>query len=202
MFVSHKPEAKTVERFLKRQQNQLFSYAEVGSTRGPAPLGYNVDHHRIRLGKGLETFDRAIEAIKTWRMFGMDWTEIFPGNAPIEDGSTVAILIRHLGFWSLNASRIVYVIDDHDEVQRFGFAYGTLPDHAEQGEERFSVEYHAADGSVWYDLFAFSRPRHILARLGYPFSRGLQRRFARDSLRAMEQAVNYEGSDSESRRSR
>jgi uncharacterized protein (UPF0548 family) len=198
MLVSHKPDAKAVERFLDRQQNQPFSYPEVGSTRGPAPSGYNVDHNRICLGKGLEAFDRAIEGIKTWRMFGTDWTEIFPRDAPIEDGSTVAILVRHLGFWSLNASRIVYVIEDHDEVKRFGFAYGTLPDHAEQGEERFSVEYQPADGSVWYDLFAFSRPRHILARLGYPFSRRLQRRFARDSLKAMEQAVNYEGSGSRS----
>ena len=198
MFVGHKPDAKTLERFLDRQQNQPFSYSEVGTTRGPAPLGYNVDHNRIRLGNGLETFSRAIEAIRTWQMFGMDWTEVFPRDAPIEGGSTVAVLVRHLGFWSLNASRIVYVIEDHDEVKRFGFAYGTLPDHAEQGEERFSVEYQLTDSSVWYDLFAFSRPGHILARLGYPVSRGLQRRFARDSLRTMEQAVNYEGSGSRS----
>jgi len=41
-----------------------------------------------------------------------------------------------------------------------------------------------------YDLFAFSRPRHPLARLGGPlYSRALQRRFARDSLRAMARAV-------------
>jgi uncharacterized protein (UPF0548 family) len=25
-------------------------------------------------------------------------------------------------------------------VRRFGFAYGTLPDHVESGEERFTVE--------------------------------------------------------------
>jgi len=48
----------------------------------------------------------------------------------------------------------VYVIDETVPVRRFGFAYGTLPAHVEQGEERFSVELHA-DGAVWYDLRAF-----------------------------------------------
>ena len=120
----------------------------------------------------------------------MGWIEIAPKDAPIAEGSCVAIIVRHFGFWSLNASRIVYVIEKHGALERFGFAYGTLPGHVEQGEERFSVEYHPDDNSVWYDLFAFSRPRHILARLGYPMSRQLQKRFARDSLKAMRRAVN------------
>jgi len=92
----------------------------------------------------------------------------------------------------LNASRIVYTIDGGDDVRRFGFAYGTLADHVESGEERFSVEWRRQDGSVWYDLLAFSRPRHPLAKLGTPVGRALQRRFARDSLQAMARAVVHE----------
>jgi Domain of unknown function (DUF1990) len=38
------------------------------------------------------------------------------------------------------------------------------------------------------DLLAVSRPNHILARLGFPYARHLQRRFASDSLRAMQRA--------------
>jgi uncharacterized protein (UPF0548 family) len=83
----------------------------------------------------------------------------------------------------------VYVVDEQGPVQRFGFAYGTLPDHAESGEERFTVEWHGADGAVWYDILAFSRPQQLLPRLGYPFTRKLQRRFARDSAAAMRRAV-------------
>ena len=49
--------------------------------------------------------------------------------------------------------------------------YGTLPDHAGSGEERFLVEWDRQDGSVCYDILAFSRPRHLLARLGYPWVR-------------------------------
>ena len=190
MFLVKRPAHEAVQRFLAGQQSQPFSYPESGASRLAAPEGYNVDHNRIKLGEGRETFAKAAEAIRHWKMFEMDWIEIAPKEAPIVKGSCVAITVRHFGFWWLNVSRIVYVIEEHDAPERFGFAYGTLPGHVEQGEERFSVEYHPADNSVWYDLFAFSRARHILARLGYPISRHLQKRFARDSLKAMERAVN------------
>jgi uncharacterized protein (UPF0548 family) len=36
--------------------------------------------------------------------------------------------------WWLNACRIVYVVDEEGPVKRFGFAYGTLPEHAESGK--------------------------------------------------------------------
>jgi uncharacterized protein (UPF0548 family) len=166
-----------------------FSYSEVGATRGSPPLGYNVDHNRVLLGHGREAFEMAISAIDSWKMFHLGWVEVFPPNPPIEVGQAVAVVVSHLGFWSVNVARIVYTIHEHGEVERYGFAYGTLLGHAEQGEERFTVEYHSRTEEVWYDLFAFSKPRHILARLGYPISRSLQKRFARDSLNAMKQAV-------------
>ena len=75
--------------------------------------------------------------------------------------------------------------------KKYGFAYGTLPDHGERGEERFTVEFNS-DQSVWYDLYAFSQPS-TLARLAYPFTRILQKRFATDSKAAMERAVHSAG---------
>jgi uncharacterized protein (UPF0548 family) len=77
-------------------------------------------------------------------------------------------------------------------VERFGFAYGTLPDHAERGEERFTVEWHHHDDTVWYDILAFSRPNQFLSGLAYPLVRQLQKRFARDSRAVMHRAVNRE----------
>ena len=71
----------------------------------------------------------------------------------------------------------------------FGFAYGTLPSHIERGEERFLVECDPVDGSVWYDILAFSQPRHVLAKLGYPYVRRMQKRFGRDSAAAMLRAI-------------
>ena len=190
MFCGKRPDHAAILRFLAGEQGRPFSYPEVGASRLVAPPGYNIDHNRIMLGEGHETFAKAVEALKHWKIFRMDWVEIVPKELPFVEGSCVAIIVQHLGFWSLNASRIVYVIDEHGPLERFGFAYGTLPGHVERGEEKFSVEYHSEDNSVWYDLFAFSRPRHILARLGYPLSRHLQKRFSGHSLKAMERAVN------------
>jgi len=83
----------------------------------------------------------------------------------------------------------VAVVNDDGAVNRFGFAYGTLPDHAGSGEERFLVEWDTDDDSVWYDILAFSRPRHFLARLGYPWMRRAQKPFGRQSAAAMRRAV-------------
>jgi uncharacterized protein (UPF0548 family) len=46
------------------------------------------------------------------------------------------------------------------------------------------------DDSVWYEVFAFARPAHPLARAGRAFVRLVQRRFAADSFRAMAAAVD------------
>ncbi len=88
--------------------------------------GYTTDHNRIRLGEGEEVFARAVKAIRQWKMFDMPWIQLCWPDAPIEEGATVAVLVSHLGFWSLNASRIVYVIEQDGSDKKFGFAYGTL----------------------------------------------------------------------------
>ena len=191
MFLIFKPDEERIRRFLEMQRSEPLSYAEVGFTRGGnAPDGYAVDHNRARLGTGRADFDRGITALRSWKMFDLKWTQIYFDDTPIEVGRTVAILIKHFGFWSLNAAQIVYVLEEtNDTVEKFGFAYGTLTEHGERGEERFSVEYHKRDESVWYDLFAFSQPNHFLAKLGYPASRYLQKQFAAESKAAMQKAV-------------
>jgi uncharacterized protein (UPF0548 family) len=197
MFRLTRPSAQQVAEFLASQREQPFSYAEVGATRGSAvPPGFVVDHNRALLGAGTVTFDRAVAALRVWRQSTLGWTSVHPHGAPTAPGTDVAVLVRHFGFWSLNACRVLYEVDDEDAergVRRAGFAYGTLPAHGEVGEERFTVEHHATDDSVWYDLYALSRPGHPLVRLAYPIARHLQRRFARDSKQAMIDAVAYRG---------
>jgi uncharacterized protein (UPF0548 family) len=189
MFLLHEPSDTTIGNFLRRQEGQTFSYPEVGASREQVPRHYTVDHNRVLLGRGEESFAKAAAAIRTWQMFNLGWCRVHPPNAPIEVGVTVAISINHYSFWSLNACRIVYLMEEHGAVLRYGFAYGTLPEHGETGEERFSVEWDQENGSVTYDLYAFSRPQHLMARLGYPLSRRLQKRFARESKMAMLKAV-------------
>ena len=192
MWCLSKPDREKIRQFLSTQGSKPFSYAHAGASRERAPDVYNVDHNRIQLGEGAEVFERAKSAIRQWKMFDMPWIELCWPDTPIKTGATVAVLVSHLGFWSLNACRIVYEIDERGDCQKFGFAYGTLPEHGERGEERFSVEFHRADQSVWYDLHAFSRPGPA-ARLAYPFARALQKRFAQESKEAMQRAMQRDG---------
>jgi uncharacterized protein (UPF0548 family) len=194
LFLFSEPSTQRISRFLDAQRDAPFSYDEVGASRGDAkaPAGYALDHNRVRLGEGRETFDRAVAALYAWKMFDLGWARVVPEGAPIEVGTTVAVLARHYGFHSLNPCRISYTIEqDGGELVRRGFAYGTLPDHGEKGEERFTVEWRRIDDSVFYDLYAFSRPNQLLAKLGYPLARHLQHRFAKDSLQAMVLATNH-----------
>jgi uncharacterized protein (UPF0548 family) len=156
-------------------------------TGSSAPHGYNVDYNRVQLGRGAKVYARGVEALKQWRQFELGWVSIAPRGVKIEQGATVAVKAWACGMWSLNTCRVVYVVDEKDS--RFGFAYGTLPDHIERGEERFLIEWNRTDDSVWYDILAFSQPRHPLVKLAAPVARMMQKRFARDSLAAMRSAV-------------
>ena len=189
MFLLRKPADKTIRQFVSSQNDLPFSYREVGATGSETPpANYNVDHNRIRLGDGENTYQRAVSALRSWQQFALGWVTILPPNTPVEVGRTVAVRAHTFGFWSLNACRIVYLIDEKEPVKRFGFAYGTLPNHVECGEERFTIEWHE-DDSVWYDIYAFSHPEHPLVRMGLPLARRLQRRFARESLAVMKAAT-------------
>jgi uncharacterized protein (UPF0548 family) len=188
MFFLSKPRPDLIRKFILAQKDQPFSYLHVGASRHQAPRGYNVDHNRVQLGNGAGVFERARNAIRQWKMFDMQWIHLCWPEILTEANANVAVLVSHAGFWSLNACRIVYVVEEHGACETYGFAYGTLQQHGEHGEERFTVEFHEDDQSVWYDIFAFSRPGPA-ARLAYPYSRALQQRFARDSISAMKKAV-------------
>jgi uncharacterized protein (UPF0548 family) len=172
------------------QHQSNFSYAEIGATATTPPRPYNIDQNRVQLGTGEIAWKRAVQAVRTWQMFSFPWLQIFWPTAPIEVGTEVAVCVRALGLYFLNACRIVYVIAEDGPVKRFGFAYGTLKEHAQSGEERFCVEWNTEDDSVRYEILAFSRPHQVLAKLGHPIARNLQKRFARDSKGAMLRAVN------------
>jgi len=194
MWRFREPTPAEVEAFLVEQARLGFSYEGIGRTRNAStvPPGYVLDHNRQRLGDGDAMFAVAVSALRRWEMVPAPLARMVPSPPPVEVGQTVGVLVRAVGAWWLNAARIVYVIDEAAaslSSRRFGFAYGTLPGHAESGEERFVVEQ-LADGSVWYDLTAFSRPRFWGARLARPVTRALQRRFGAMSKAAMLAAVN------------
>lgn len=187
MFFARRPSPEQIKQFIARSQDQSFSYAPIGIAR-ESPRGFKVDESLAVVGHGLTTFKRAREALQTWRHFDLGWVVLFPEYAAVETGTVVVVLVRHLGFWSLNGCRIVYLLDTNDES--FGFAYGTLRNHAELGEEIFEVRFDPASQEVTYRIRAVSKPRALMALAGYPITRWFQQRFRRDSLAAMKRAVS------------
>jgi uncharacterized protein (UPF0548 family) len=187
MFLVQRPPAPVIERFLSDCAGLPLSYDPIGLAR-TGREGFALDEHVAILGAGEAAFASATKALGDWRHFDLGWVEIFPARAAIEPGTVLAVLVRHVGFWSLNGCRVVYSVGATSGFE-FGFAYGTLTNHGECGEEIFLVNYQAATGEVTYRIRAVSRPRAPLARLGYPLTRLLQARFRRDSAAAMTRAV-------------
>ena len=192
MLSLRQPSAETLRAFLASQAPLRFTYPAVGATATVPPAGYEVGHIRLKLGEGEEAFERARAAVGRWDQFRLGWVEAWSPDAPIQAGVVVAVFARMFGLWLLNACRVVYVVDEPGPLRRFGFAYGTLPDHVETGEERFLVEWDRASGEVWYDILAFSRPHGVLTRLGQSFARRAQERFRKESAAAMLSAVGSE----------
>jgi uncharacterized protein (UPF0548 family) len=164
MFFLTQPSERQIQHFLELQRALTFSYKNVGSTHPhhfAPPTTFTHDHNRILLGKGQATFEKAKAALKNWQAYALGWTQLYP-NAEPREGLTACVMVKHFGFYSLSSLRVVYVVD---ELSCFAYAIGTLPGHVEKGEERFMLEW-LPDDSVWYDLFAFSRPQHFLAWMG------------------------------------
>ncbi len=118
MFLFRKPSTEFLREFVTTQQQSPYSYSEVGATKEQPPATYTVDHNRIKLGNGSETFNRAVDALKAWKQFELGWVRAFPADAPIESGTIVAILVRHFGFWSLNVVRLRSRINEALKLNR------------------------------------------------------------------------------------
>ena len=188
MFLVRRPSHETVDRFLRESQDLPLSYEPVGIVREKSQIAHpksqmkwDLDEVTVVLGRGRAHFEKARSALLSWTHFDLGWVELFPARAPVAVGTVVAVQIRHLGMWSLNGCRVVYTVGSANEGDRFGFAYGTLTNHAEAGEELFEVFLDPRTDEVTYRIRATSRPRATLARLGQPIVRALQARFRRDS---------------------
>jgi uncharacterized protein (UPF0548 family) len=192
MFLARRPTRHVIDHFLCQSQDLPLSYGPVGivSTR---TADQNVDEVTVTIGRGQAEFERARAALLAWKQFDIGWVETFPRHAPVAVGTNVAVLIRHLGFWSLNGCRVLYIVGGPGDVARFGFAYGTLTNHAESGEELFEVFIDPRTEDVVYRIRATSWPQAAVARFGQPIVRALQARFRDHSVAAMKLATRSRG---------
>ncbi len=184
MFSLREPSADVLARLVDQQGRRELSYAEHGATNGAMPPGYHHDQWEADLGEfGQGQFDRLAGELAGWLVQRRSGITIFPGE-PARPGLTFALSFRLPAGYVTAAGRVVYVTAEPD---RRGFAYGTLPAHPERGEEAFHLVRRGP--SLVFQVRAFSRPAHPLARLGAPVSRMLQLRMNRAYLAAMREAA-------------
>jgi len=165
-------DAIAMDRLVKSLRGTQPTYADVGASLvGVEPEGFHHDRYEILLGRGTETFQRAVTGLRTWKAHAAPGFRVFPHEEAISTGVTVVVTLG-TRFLALAAPcRIVGVLD---EQAQWGFAYGTLPGHPEKGEEAFVVSI-SPDETVHFEIVAFSRPADPLVRLSGPLGRGIQK---------------------------
>src|SRR5262249_35072679 len=136
-------------------------------------------------------YDRAVRAMRNWHHFAVQSIGLYPTCPSLEIGTNLIVYAQHFPLlWSVNTCRIVYLIDDRSQnLQRFGYGYGTLPYHAEKGEERFLIEWDLRTDDVSYKISAFSKANQWLVALLSPVAIRIQDSFRFASLQAMHSAV-------------
>ena len=163
------------------------TYSDLGATlAGKRPQGFHHDRYEIVLGQGPGTFQRAVTGLKTWKAHRLVGMRIFPDDQVIRTGATVVVTLGTPIVALAVPCRIVSVIDGQT---RWGFAYGTLPGHPEQGEEAFVISI-APDQTVRFEIEAFSRPGDPLVQLSGPIGRGIQMGGTRGYLHALKRFVD------------
>ena len=155
-----------------------FTYPEVGATAGPPPQGYHHLHASAVIGHGRTRFEEATAEVMRWGMLRGAGLHVDATTDVAVVGSEVIV-----GLGPLRAPcRVVYVVT---EPNRRGFAYGTLPGHAETGEELFAVRYDPIGEAVHAEVSAFSRHGTWWSRLAGPITSLAQRLISKRYLRAL-----------------
>jgi uncharacterized protein (UPF0548 family) len=175
-----------MDRLIGELREAQPTYAAVGVTlTGVRPGGFHHDRYHTVLGRGSGAFERAVTGLKTWKAHRVPGVRVFPQKSEIQTGATVVVT---LGTPLLALAAPCRVVGVTDERARWGFAYGTLPGHPEQGEEAFVVSI-SPDDSVGLEITAFSRPADPIVRLSGPCGRGLQKVATNGYLRALRRYV-------------
>src|SRR5215467_3795733 len=100
MFLTRRPTELEIEKFIDQSRGLPLSYAPVGIGK-TSPDGFKTDCLAGIVGRGQNAFEVAGRALTKWRYFELGWVELYPRSAAVNPGTTVAILIRHAGLWSL-----------------------------------------------------------------------------------------------------
>jgi uncharacterized protein (UPF0548 family) len=204
MLTFQKPTDDTLRDILLVQSDKDLPYSEVKTTlqykskeefqKDPKFKIYDIDYFKFTLGEGSTCYSRAVEALKHYKHFMLDWVSpYFYGEDYVSEGATIGLLSKQFGMWAFNVCRILYIIEECEEdvsIKRFSFGYGTLPLHLEKGEARFTVEWELRSNVVSYETLSFSTPQHWMVKMGYPLARYAQASFNRGTGEALQKILH------------
>lgn len=169
------------DRRIRQLRARSLTYPEVGGSLDELPAGYHHQQRSLLIGTGRPAFDAAAEQILGWQMQLGAGLRVRAESTRVEADTVVEVGlgVGPARFWA--PCRILQVVD---EPERRGFSYGTLPGHAEVGEEAFLVTIDD-DDRVRTQVRAFSRQGPLWARGLDPVVRLVQSQVAGRYLRAL-----------------
>ncbi|XP_027346837.1 UPF0548 protein At2g17695 isoform X2 [Abrus precatorius] len=93
--------------------------------------GFLLNNARVLVGSGIDTFEKAKTALKTWRHFGLNWAFVDP-KTPVQQGTKFCACVKEFFPWLMMPLQVVYVNETKIAKNRaatFGFGSGTLDGH-------------------------------------------------------------------------
>jgi uncharacterized protein (UPF0548 family) len=119
------------------------------------------------VGSGSAAFEAASAAVLSLRMHRKAGVKMTMPTDTVRLGDVVRL---RFGVGPLALRGSCDVISVLDEPRRRGFRYRTRPDHPEEGEESFTVDW-TGDDAVVVTVESFARPNKLLIRLAGPLAR-------------------------------
>lgn len=182
----HEPsELAALRRLARIGQPGDLTYADHGLTRvGHAPGGYRTVRRRERVGTGEGAFRRLADGILDWEMHRGAGLAV-PADTPRAAPGVRVVPVMGIGPVRISAPCRVLWTEEPGGTgpRRAGFGYGTLRGHPVKGEESFTSVLEA-DGSVWFEVRAYSRPANLLMRAAAPVTEWTQDSITRSYLRS------------------
>lgn len=184
-----------MQEWRSRECNHDYAGESFNAPSLPADVksgGFMVTTNRKKIGEGKKAFDAAVKAVKSWQHLQLGWN--CTTTPAMRNGATICSATQTVVPWSVLPAQVVYCNESAAEFgpgnkgRRFAVGLCSLNGHQLAGEERFQVELHA-DGSVWYDIFLFSRPDTLLAWTSLPVVKLQQIRYVNDGIAAVAKAV-------------
>ncbi|KAI3429326.1 hypothetical protein D9Q98_005421 [Chlorella vulgaris] len=194
-----KPSASDMDSLMQqwrsRQCNHEFAGGSIDAPAVPEGVkkgSFMITKNRKKVGEGRQVFDAAVQTIKDWEHLQLGWN--VTTKPAVKAGVTICSATQTVVPWSVLPAQVVYCKEESadfgpgDKGKRFAVGMHSLTGHQLAGEERFQVELHQ-DGSVWYDVYLFSKPDTLIAWASLPVVKVMQIRYVLDSIKKLKGAV-------------